>query len=45
MKNSKSLVGFRNYNNFEYRTIVLMSETQVINLITTYFHLFPRGGN
>ena len=44
-KNGKSLVGFRNYNNSEYRTIVLMSKTQVRNLITTDFHLFPRGGN
>lgn len=44
-KNGKSLVGFRNYNNSEYRTIVLMSEPQVRRLIATDFHLFPKGGN
>lgn len=44
-KNGKSLVGFRNYNNSEYRTIVLMSEPQVRTLIATDFHLFPKGGN
>lgn len=44
-RDRKSLVGFRNYNNSEYRTIVLMSETQVRTLIATGFHLFPKGGN
>ena len=36
-KNGKNLVGFRNYNNSEYRTIVLMSEPQVRKLIATDF--------
>lgn len=44
-KDGKSLVGFRNSSNSEYRTIVLMSEPQVRNLIANDFHLFPKGGN
>ena len=37
-------VGFRDYNNYKYRTALTMSDQKILNLAKTDFHLFPYAG-